>query len=132
MTRAASRPSGDRDPVIGALQQVARGLRPPLFYSPYEAAVWSVLSARRPAAQMARLRAALSEAHGVVFDLAGERLAALPTPTQLLAVDEFPGIDPTRLSRTARDRPRGRRRAAGGRTGCCGSDRTPRWPTCSN
>lgn len=90
---------GDRDPVIGALQQVARGLRPPLFYSPYEAAVWAVLSARRPAAQAARLRASLSQAHGVVFDLAGERLAALPTPSQLLAVDEFPGIDSTRLSR---------------------------------
>jgi len=90
---------GDRDPVIGALQHVARGLRPPLFYSPYEAAVWSVLSARRPAAQMARVRAALSEAHGAVFDLAGEHLAALPTPTQLLAVDEFAWIDPTRLGR---------------------------------
>ena len=90
---------GDRDPVIGALQLVARGLRPPLFYSPYEAAVWSVLSARRPAAQMAQVRAALSEAHGAVFELAGEHLAALPTPTQLLAVDEFAWIDPTRLGR---------------------------------
>jgi len=90
---------GECDPVIGALQQVARGLRPPLFYSPYEAAVWSVLSARRPAAQMAQVRAALSEAHGAVFELAGEHLAALPTPTQLLAVDEFAWIDPTRLAR---------------------------------
>ncbi len=38
---------GRRDPVIGALQRAAPGLRPALFYSPYEAAVWSVISARR-------------------------------------------------------------------------------------
>src|SRR4051794_956278 len=41
---------GRRDPVIGRLQAVAPGLRPPLFYSPYEAAAWAVLSARRPTA----------------------------------------------------------------------------------
>ncbi|WP_112239912.1 DNA-3-methyladenine glycosylase family protein [Kribbella monticola] len=90
---------GRRDPVIGALQAAAPGLRPPLFYSPYEATVWSVLSARRPGTQMATVRAALSEAHGATFDLAGQRLAALPTPSQLLAIEDFPGIDADRLSR---------------------------------
>ena len=90
---------GRRDPVIGVLQRAAAGLRPPLFYSPYEATVWSVLSARRPGGQMARVRAALSEVHGATFELAGERLAALPTPSQLLAVDDFPSIDPDRMAR---------------------------------
>ena len=90
---------GERDPVIGRLQRAAPGLRPPLFYSPYEAAVWSVLSARRPGWQMAQVRAALSEAHGASFELAGERLAALPTPAQLLAVGSFPAIDADRLER---------------------------------
>jgi hypothetical protein len=90
---------GQRDPVIGRLQRAAVGLRPPLFYSPYEAAVWSVLSARRPGWQMARVRAELSKAHGALFELAGERLAALPTPSQLLAVKGFPGIDADRLTR---------------------------------
>lgn len=90
---------GQRDPVICRLQSAAPGLRPPLFYSPYEAAVWSVLSARRPGWQMARVRAELSEAHGAMFELAGERLAALPTPSQLLAVEVFPGIDAGRLAR---------------------------------
>jgi DNA-3-methyladenine glycosylase II len=85
--------------VIGMLQRAAVGLRPPLFYSPYEAAVWSVLSARRPGWQMARVRAALGEAHGASFELAGERVPALPTPSQLLAVDNFPGIDAGRLAR---------------------------------
>ncbi|MDT4975872.1 MAG: DNA-3-methyladenine glycosylase [Pseudonocardiales bacterium] len=90
---------GKRDRVIKKLQQTAPGLRPPLFYSPYEAATWSVLSARRSGWQMSRVRAQLSEAHGATFDLAGERLAALPTPAQLLRVEAFPGIEPARLER---------------------------------
>jgi DNA-3-methyladenine glycosylase II len=83
---------GRADPVIGRLQVAAPGLRPPLFYSPYEAAVWGVLANRRPAAQMAEVRRRLSERYGAVFDLAGRRTAALPTPRQLLAVTAFPGL----------------------------------------
>jgi len=90
---------GVRDPVIGRLQEAAPGLLPPLFYSPYEAAIWSVLSARRPARQMAQVRAQLSERHGRVFELAGQRLAALPTPEQLLAVTEFPGLTAEKIHR---------------------------------
>ena len=90
---------GDRDPVIGRLQAAAPGLRPPMFYSPYEAAAWSVLSARRPARQMMQVRALLSEAHGRVFDLAGQRLAAFPTPGQLLRVGSFPGLGADKMER---------------------------------
>jgi DNA-3-methyladenine glycosylase II len=90
---------GDRDPVMAQLLAAAPGLRPPLFYSPYEAAAWSVLSARRPAAQMAEVRTRLSEAHGKVFDIAGERLAAFPAPDQLLQVTSFPGIPDLKLRR---------------------------------
>jgi len=90
---------GERDPVIGRLQAAAPGLRPPLFYSPYEAAVWCVLSARRPARQMMQVRERLGRAHGAVFELAGEQLAALPTPDQLLGVDSFPGIPADRMPR---------------------------------
>ena len=84
---------------IAGLLRLAPGLRPPLFHSPYEAAVWAVLSARRPGWQMDRLRADLARAHGTVFDLAGRELAALPTPAALLALDGFPGIDAGRLER---------------------------------
>jgi DNA-3-methyladenine glycosylase II len=90
---------GERDPVIGRLQAAAPGLRPPLFYSPYEAAAWSVLSARRPARQMAQVRDRLSAAHGHVFDLAGVRLAAFPAPAELLRVTSFPGLPEDRLRR---------------------------------
>jgi DNA-3-methyladenine glycosylase II len=90
---------GERDPIIARLQAAAPGLRPPLFYSPYEAAAWAVISARRPARQMAEVRRRLSEAHGRTFRLAGQEMAALPTPRQLLAVDEFPGLTPDKVAR---------------------------------
>jgi DNA-3-methyladenine glycosylase II len=90
---------GERDPVIGLLQRAAPGLRPPLFHSPYEAAAWSVLSARRPAGQMMRLRTELNRAHGATVTLAGQELTAFPTPEQLLRVREFPGLPEVKLRR---------------------------------
>src|SRR2546422_823128 len=77
---ALSTAVGGRAPVMGPLRGAAPGRRPPLFYSPYEAAVWAVMSARRPLRQMAEVRRRLSVEHGKVFQLAGEPLAALPTP----------------------------------------------------
>ncbi|MDB5071751.1 MAG: 3-methyladenine glycosylase/8-oxoguanine glycosylase-like protein [Candidatus Eremiobacteraeota bacterium] len=90
---------GERDPVMARLLTAAPGLRPPLFYSPYEAAAWAVLSVRRVPKQMASVRRRLCEAHGATFQLAGERVAAFPTPDQLLVVDAFPGISADRLAR---------------------------------
>jgi DNA-3-methyladenine glycosylase II len=90
---------GRRDPIIGRLQAAAPGLRPPLFYSPYEAAAWSIISARRPARQMAEVRRHLSEEYGRVFELAGQRVAALPTPEQLLRVVSFAGLTPDKVER---------------------------------
>ena len=83
---------GRRDPVIGALQQAAPGLRPALFYSPYEAAVWSVISARRARAQGITLRERLNEAHGDAFELAGQTVRALPAPSTLAALTDLPGL----------------------------------------
>jgi DNA-3-methyladenine glycosylase II len=58
---------GDRDPVIGELQRAHPGRRPVLFHSPYEAAAWSIISARRPAAQAGRVRRALGERLGTTL-----------------------------------------------------------------
>jgi DNA-3-methyladenine glycosylase II len=91
--------AGERDPVLGSVQKVAPGLRPPLFYSPYEAAAWAVLSVRRPPKQMMAVRERLSRAHGVVFDLAGQQRAALPTPEQMLRVESFTGVALDRMER---------------------------------
>ena len=91
--------AGERDPVLGSIQKAAPGLRPPLFYSPYEAAAWAVLSVRRPPKLMMAVRERLGRAHGAVFDLAGQQLAALPTPDQMLRLESFPGIALDRMQR---------------------------------
>jgi DNA-3-methyladenine glycosylase II len=90
---------GERDPVVARLLAAAPGLRPPLFHSPYEAAAWSVLSARRPAAAMLGVRRRLSAAHGRTFTVAGEPVAAFPTPAALLALDTFPELPAVKIER---------------------------------
>ena len=62
-------------------------------------AAWAVLSSRRPARQTQQIRQRLSEAHGEVFELAGERLAAFPSPRQLLSVPSFPGVPQDKIRR---------------------------------
>jgi DNA-3-methyladenine glycosylase II len=91
---------GDHDPVIGALQRAHPGQRPVLFHSPYEAAAWSVISARRPAAQGAKVRAALSQRLGRTFELVGRTLHAFPQPSALAQIpDTFPGLNEVKIER---------------------------------
>jgi DNA-3-methyladenine glycosylase II len=87
------------DPALRRLQAAAPGLRPALFYSPYEAAVWSIISARRARPQAITLRSRLTQQHGVAFDLSGVATAALPTPSVLLELDGFPGLPADRIPR---------------------------------
>ena len=69
----------------------APGFRPANFYSPYEAAVWSILSARRPRSQGIALRRRLAEEHGTVLTVAGQPVPVVPTPSRLLEIEELPG-----------------------------------------
>lgn len=89
----------ESDPVLAPVHAVAPGFRPALFYSPYEAAVWSVLSARRARAQAIGLRRRLSQAHGAVVELAGVETEALPTPGAMLRLQSLPGLPADRLPR---------------------------------
>jgi len=90
---------GAADELLGLLQRARPGLRPPLFHSAYETAAWAVLSARRPAAQMARVRERLSRAHGRVLTVAGAEVPAFPSPAQLFEVQEFPGLPGEKIAR---------------------------------
>jgi DNA-3-methyladenine glycosylase II len=90
---------GRHDPVVGAAQAKRPGLRPPLFYSAYEALLWSVLSARRPQRQMAIVREQLARSHGRTFTVDGVEAAAVPLPAQLLALHEVPQIPELKLHR---------------------------------
>jgi len=73
-----------RDPVIADAQHQLPGLRPCGFYSPYEAAAWSVLSQRIRIVQAARLRGDLVDRHGDG--------GTFPAPRVLRALDlDLPG-----------------------------------------
>lgn len=81
---------GARDPVIAAAQASLPGLRPCGFYSPYEAAAWSVLSQRIRVTQAAALKASLS------------RDGVFPAPAELLGLSlDLPGRKPEYLRAVA-------------------------------
>ncbi|BEP12933.1 DNA-3-methyladenine glycosylase [Acidothermaceae bacterium B102] len=90
---------GRRDDLIGRLQAARPGLRPPLFHSAYEALCWAVISARRPAKQMAEVRRQLSERYGAVVPVAGTDVAVMPTPAQLVAITDFDALPEVKLRR---------------------------------
>lgn len=71
----------ERDPVVGALQRRFSGLRPVLFFSPYEAAAWAVIGQRIRITQAAAIKQRLATELGDrgAFP-APDRLAALTAP----------------------------------------------------
>jgi DNA-3-methyladenine glycosylase II len=87
------------DPVLAPVHAVAPGFRPALFYSPYEAAVWSILSARRARAQGIGVRRRLAQSLGATVELAGVRTEAVPTPSALLRLESLPGLPADRVPR---------------------------------
>ena len=87
------------DPVLAQVHGRAPGFRPALFYSPYEAALWSIISARRARGQGITVRARISEMYGADFELSGIRTLCVPTPSSLLAMGPVPGLPADRLPR---------------------------------
>jgi DNA-3-methyladenine glycosylase II len=90
---------GERDPVVGERQRRSGFLRPVLFHSPYEAACWSVISARVQPAAATKLRDALSAEHGEAITLAGRERVTFPAPERLLRVDSFPSLPAQKVPR---------------------------------
>jgi DNA-3-methyladenine glycosylase II len=91
----AFRAVGDRDPVIAGLQRAYPGQRPVLFCSPYEAAAWSIISARQRGIPAATVRRTLCERLGTAFTLAGVNDTAFPEPVRLLGAADLdvPGLN---------------------------------------
>jgi DNA-3-methyladenine glycosylase II len=87
------------DPALARVHMRAPGFRPALFYSPYEAALWSIMSARRARSQAITLRAKLSELYGASFELAGTRTLCVPTPSAVLRIESVPGLPVDRIPR---------------------------------
>ncbi len=90
---------GESDRVLGALQREHPGLRPVSFHSPYEAAAWSIISARRQRAQGTVVRNRIASALGRVYGEGAEQLFAFPTPERLLELREVQGLEATKVER---------------------------------
>jgi|SRR5947209_2911001 len=83
---------GRRDPVIGRLQERYPGLRPVLFYSPYEAAVWAIVSQRVQGQQAVLIKQRMTEQLGTSVNIHGDRRWAFPAPSRLIELNDFRGL----------------------------------------
>jgi DNA-3-methyladenine glycosylase II len=90
---------GQRDAVFGAIQRHHPGLRPVSFHSPYEAAAWSIISARRQRAQGAVVRGRIAEQLGRVYGAGPDRLFAFPIPERLLELRYVQGLEALKVER---------------------------------
>jgi DNA-3-methyladenine glycosylase II len=80
---------GARDPVVGRLLAEAGGRRPVCFGTPFEAAVWAVLSQRVSMAQARRVKATLAAALGTRIEIGGEEVTAFPGPAAFMSLESF-------------------------------------------
>jgi DNA-3-methyladenine glycosylase II len=83
---------GRRDPVVGRMQQRLGGLRPVLFFTPYEAAAWAAISHRMRLRQAALIKQRQQQEVGVEVVIHGERRFAFPSPERVLAAGPLPGL----------------------------------------
>jgi DNA-3-methyladenine glycosylase II len=86
---------GRREPRIASLLTRHEGLRPVCFASPYEAAVWAIVSQRLQTAQASRIVARIAAERGAEID--GHHV--FPSPRELLAVDEVRGLSRIKIDR---------------------------------
>ena len=90
---------GERDAVVGRLQARYPGLRPVVFYSPYEAAAWAIIGHRVRILQAAKIKARMAEELGTPVGIRGEPARAFPGPPRLLKLERFPGLTPIKIER---------------------------------
>ena len=83
---------GERDPVVGEIQQRYPGLRPVGFWSPYEAAAWTIIGHRIRITQAAAIKARMAEQLGEPVSFGGRVVHAFPSPMRLAGLDTFPGL----------------------------------------
>lgn len=90
---------GERDPVVGELQRRYRWLRAVNFGSPYEAALWGVLSQRMPMTAAAKVKRRLAETHGDVVTIGGRAIPVAPHPETLAKLEAFGGLPAVKVER---------------------------------
>jgi DNA-3-methyladenine glycosylase II len=83
---------GERDPVVGEIQRRYPGLRPVGFWSPYEAAAWTIIGHRIRITQAAAIKARMAERLGEPVSFGGQVVHAFPSPQRLAELETFPGL----------------------------------------
>jgi DNA-3-methyladenine glycosylase II len=83
---------GERDPVAGEIQRRYPGLRPVGFWSPYEAAAWTIIGHRLRITQAAAIKARMAEQLGEPVTFGDRVVHAFPAPARLAGLDTFPGL----------------------------------------
>jgi DNA-3-methyladenine glycosylase II len=83
---------GSRDPVVAGLQRRYPGLRPVGFWSPYEAAAWTIIGHRIRMSQAAAIKARMAEQLGEPVTFGDRVVHAFPSPARLASLDSFPGL----------------------------------------
>jgi DNA-3-methyladenine glycosylase II len=83
---------GERDPVVGEGQRKYPGLRPVCFWSPYEAAAWTIIGHRIRITQAAAVKARMAEQLGEPVSFGDRVVHAFPAPDRLAELDTFPGL----------------------------------------
>ena len=87
------------DSVVAQLQSRYSGLRPVCFWSPYEAAAWSVIGQRIRIVQSAAIKARITAEHGETIDVGGRMVRAFPNPAKLAQLSTINGLSETKLQR---------------------------------
>ena len=87
------------DPAVAQLQSRYPGLRPVCFWSPYEAAAWSVIGQRIRIVQAAAIKARITAEHGETIDVGGRMVRAFPSPAKLAHLSPINGLNETKLQR---------------------------------
>ncbi|MEO6889293.1 MAG: DNA-3-methyladenine glycosylase 2 family protein [Ktedonobacteraceae bacterium] len=90
---------GQRDPVIGGLQEAYHCLRPVLFHSPYEAAAAFIIGHRISIQQGRAIRQAMAQEMGEKIQAGEAMLYAFPRPQVLRELSSFKGVNPEKVQR---------------------------------
>jgi DNA-3-methyladenine glycosylase II len=77
-------------------------LRPVLFYSPYEAAAWTLISHRIHIVQAAKIKARMAQELGPPVEVRGEKVHAFPGPSRLAQLESFPGLSGRKIENLKR------------------------------
>jgi len=91
--------AGQRDPVIGNLQNSYQFIRPVLFHSPYEAAAAFVIGHRISMQQGRNIRQAMAQEIGEKLQVGESTLHAFPRPQSLLELSNFKGVNDVKIQR---------------------------------